>query len=125
MPPDATFSLFSSSLTSSTSTSSSSEGVALLATRLTYKARLYHDALAERNVAVLPNGGFQSKVDALIQMVKAQQPAEERFAAWNELLTGLRESGEADAVLIACTDLNPAISPDPMVRGQWLIRGYL
>ncbi len=89
----------------------SAQRVALIATRATQAAGLYQQALQHTTVDLIADETWQSRVDALIRAIKIDQdvPAAQRI--WRALIWACEATG-IDTVLIACTDITPAITAD-------------
>jgi aspartate racemase len=83
----------------------SAREVALLATRATTEARLYHAAIEASGRTMLHDDALQSRVDRLILAVKSPGDRAHAAALWRELTRDL-VSGGAECLLLACTDLN-------------------
>jgi aspartate racemase len=82
--------------------------VAIAATPLTMDAGLYQNAVLGSGRQWVTTGEWQMSVNALIQMVKTTQDMSLPRAMFAELMAQAQQAG-ADSVIIACTDLNPAV----------------
>ena len=83
--------------------------IAIAATPLTMNAGLYQNAVLQTGRQWLTTGEWQMSVNALIQTVKTTQDLSLPRAMFAELMTQAEQAG-ADSVIIACADLNPAMS---------------
>src|SRR5215213_6087895 len=82
-----------------------SNTVALLATRPTFEARMYQNAIERAGKQLLPGEVWQARVDALILAIKSASDRAPARELWRELVGDLHAAG-ADTLLLACTDLN-------------------
>lgn len=78
--------------------------IALLATPSTIESGLYQAGLAEHGCEPVQRSSWQELVSAVIAAVKGADGLPEALACWRRLLSEL--DGQADAVILACTDLN-------------------
>ena len=82
-----------------------SNTLALLATRPTFEARMYQNAIERAGKQLLPGEVWQARVDALILAIKSASDRAPARELWRELVADLHAAG-ADTLLLACTDLN-------------------
>lgn len=89
------------------------KNVGVLATSLALHQRLYHNCLESIGVEMTqPDGADQRQLDAIISRLVKKQHAEREKAA---LLNIIRKLGKnADAVLLACTDLQLIVEKNEM-----------
>lgn len=86
----------------------SSRCLGIAATPLTMNAGLYQNAVLVSGRQWVTTGEWQMSVNALIQMVKTTQDMSLLHTMFAELMAQAEQAG-ADSVIIACSDLNPAV----------------
>ena len=86
--------------------------VTVLATPSTLEAGVYQAGLAAAGHRLICARDWQSRITALIQMIKAKTDRRIIGEAWNGLLETVRCAG-ADTVILACTDLSPLAEEAP------------
>ena len=86
--------------------------VTVLATPPTLEAGVYQAGLAAAEHRLICAPDWQSRITALIQMIKAKTDRRIIGEAWNGLLETVRCAG-ADTVILACTDLSPLAEEAP------------
>lgn len=79
--------------------------VALFAARMTAEAGLYQRGVKQKGLDLALTNDWQEEVDELITAVKTSADAALPRRLWDELTARVAADG-ADAILLACTDLN-------------------
>jgi aspartate racemase len=89
--------------------------VALLATEVTIKSKLYHKKLDALSIAIEHCDALQAEVNRLISMLKTEGFSRNAYQLWHTIIKSLN----CDCVIIACTDisicLNAADNPKRFV----------
>ena len=79
--------------------------VAICATETTVNSGLYQTGIAGAGKEFVPTDGVQGKVSELITGIVAGRERAQMRALWNEFVEAAVDQG-ADALLVACTELN-------------------
>ncbi len=84
----------------------------ILATSFIMDANLYQKGLLQKGTPFMFNQEWQLIVNEIIRFVKMGKGAAEGKDKWNVLVEKLEKSG-IEQIVLACTDLNPAIANIP------------
>lgn len=79
--------------------------VALFATELTIKSRLYQNGLEQKNCKYVVKAEWQQTVNSIIKNIKNKEPIIEINKLWNDLITEVNNA-KVDTIIIGCTDLS-------------------
>jgi aspartate racemase len=107
--------------------------IAICATETTVDSGLYQQAIRAVGKEPLPSEGTQAKVNELIAGIIAGRELGQMRALWNEIVDAAVDQG-ADAILVACTEINAlgsladkriAIADATVALAQATVRKYL
>lgn len=91
----------------------SARKIAVLGTRPTMESEVYQKGLQAAHLHSMEEPAWQEKVDGLIHHIKISDDKEESEMLWADLCKSIQQSG-ADAIILACTDLNVVAKRSPL-----------